>query len=283
VRFAEDVAMLRTLAKGRLDIGMGRGTAKLEYDAMRVPMGEARERFRECWEVTRLALEGEPFTYKGQYVEIDQPITLRPHIDPDRDINFFGAIGSPASAEIMADLGLTPLSLAQFPDYMLVKILDKWRARARHNGLSTDVALPISAKCFIGDTMEEAREEARGHLARFYRLQAEHYTTDTTQWDDIPGYEQFAKIFANMKLMGDPNQNDPILDRSLVGTPETVAQQINQLRAIGFDYFIISNATHGVPRDARHRMMRRFSEEVMPLVESLPVPDRLEMTPPAAE
>jgi len=180
VRFAEDVAMLRTLTKGRLDIGMGRGTAKLEYDAMRVPMGEARERFRECWEVTRLALKGEPFTYKGQFVDIDQPITLRPHIEPDAEINFFGAIGSPASAEIMADLGLTPLSLAQFPDYMLVKILDKWRTRARQNGLETNVALPISAKCFIGDTVEEARTEARDHLARFYRLQAEHYTTDTT-------------------------------------------------------------------------------------------------------
>src|SRR5688572_26197353 len=51
VRFAEDVSMLRTLTDGPLHIGMGRGTAKLEYDAMRVPMTEARERFRECWEV----------------------------------------------------------------------------------------------------------------------------------------------------------------------------------------------------------------------------------------
>ena len=283
LRFAEDVAMLRTLAKGRLDIGMGRGTAKLEYDAMRVPMDEARDRFRECWEVTQLALRGEPFTYEGQFVSIDKPITMRPHIDPSREINFYGAIGSPASAEIMADLGLTPLSLAQFPDYMLVKILDKWRARAGQRGMNTNVSLPISAKCFIGDTVEEAREEARGHLARFYRLQAEHYTTDTTPWDDIPGYEQFAKIFANMRLMGDPAQNDPILDRSLVGTPETVARQINALRAIGFDYFIISNATHGVAREPRHRMMRRFAEEVMPLVEKMPLPERAEMAPPAAE
>ena len=37
VRFAEDVAMLSTLTTGELSIGMGRGTAKLEYDALRVP------------------------------------------------------------------------------------------------------------------------------------------------------------------------------------------------------------------------------------------------------
>jgi hypothetical protein len=62
-----------------------------------------------------------------------------------------------------------------------------------------------------------------------------------------------------------------------------VARQINALRAIGFDYFIISNATHGVAREPRHRMMRRFAEEVMPLVEKMPLPERAEMAPPAAE
>jgi alkanesulfonate monooxygenase SsuD/methylene tetrahydromethanopterin reductase-like flavin-dependent oxidoreductase (luciferase family) len=272
VRFAEDVAMLATLATGRLDIGMGRGTAKLEYDAMRVSMAEGRDRFRECWEVAQLALKGEPFTYEGSYVQIDRPITVRPVLDKEREINFFGAIGSPASAEIMAELGLPPLSLAQFPDHMLIKILARWRARSQELGHPTSVTLPVSAKCFIGDTTETAREEARGHLARFYRLQAEHYGTDTTPWGDIRGYEQFAKIFANMKLMGDPAQNDPILDRNLVGSPEDVARRINELRAIGFDYFIVSNATAGVGREPRHRMMRRFAEEVIPLVKSLPVP-----------
>jgi alkanesulfonate monooxygenase SsuD/methylene tetrahydromethanopterin reductase-like flavin-dependent oxidoreductase (luciferase family) len=273
VRFAEDVAMLASLATGPLMIGMGRGTAKLEYDALRVDMNEARQRFQECWEVTQLALKGEPFTYAGKFVRIERPITVRPRIDKSRKIDFFGAIGSPGSAEIMADLGLAPLSLSQFPDYMLVKILERWRRRMEEKGLATDVTLPVSTKCFIGDTDEAAREEARGHMARFYKLQAEHYTTDTTPWGDIKGYEQFAKIFANMRLMGDPAQNDPILERNLIGAPETVARRINELRAIGFDYVLFSNAMHGVEREVRHRMMRRFAEEVIPLVKSLPVPD----------
>jgi alkanesulfonate monooxygenase SsuD/methylene tetrahydromethanopterin reductase-like flavin-dependent oxidoreductase (luciferase family) len=273
VRFAEDVAMLATLTTGPLHIGMGRGTAKLEYDALRIPMTEARDRFRECWDVTRLALTGEPFTYDGRHVKLDRPITVRPRLEANRKVNFYGAIGSPGSAEIMADMGLPPLSLAQFPDYMLVKILERWRNRMTSRGLPTDVTLPVSTKCFIADTDAEAREEARGHMARFYRLQAEHYTTDTTPWGDIAGYEQFAKIFANMRLMGDPAQNDPILDRNLIGSPETVARRINELRAIGFDYVLISNATHGVDRETRHRMMRRFATEVVPLVNSLPVPE----------
>ncbi len=283
VRFAEDVAMLATLAEGHVMIGMGRGTAKLEYDAMRIPMGEARERFRECWEVTRLAIEGRPFTFNGRYVKLDRPVTVRPVLARNKRPEFFGAIGSPDSAEIMGDLGLAPLSLAQFPDFMLMKILSRWKSKATARGHATDVTLPVSTKCFIHDTDKLAREEARGHMARFYKLQAEHYTTDSTPWGDITGYQQFAKIFANMKLMGDPAQNDPILDRNLIGSPESVARRVTELRAIGFDYFLISNAMHGVPREVRHRMMRRFAKEVMPIVERTPVPDASTMPVRAAE
>ena len=282
VRFAEDVAMLQTLSQADLMLGVGRGTAKLEYDALRVDMNEARDRFRETWEVVQLALAGKPFTYHGRFVNLERPITVRPLLSAKKP-QFFGAIGSPESAEIMADLGLPPLSLSQFPDFMLLKILSRWRARAAQKGFATNVTLPCSTKCFIGDTDAQAREEARGHFARFYKLQAEHYATDTTSWGDIKGYEQFAKIFANMKVMGDPRHNDPILDRNLVGSPETVARRINELRAMGFDYFIVSNATHGVPREARHRMMRRFTEEVLPLTRKLPVPDAPVVSVRAAE
>lgn len=273
IRFAEDISMLASLSEGQVMIGMGRGTAKLEYDAMRVPMSEARERFRECWEVTRLALEGKSFTFDGRYVTLKRPVTVRPILEAKKKPQFYGAIGSPDSAEIMGDLGLAPLSLSQFPDYMLVKILSRWKARAASRGHETDVTLPVSTKCFIHDTDAAAREEARGHMARFYKLQAEHYTTDTTPWGDIAGYQQFAKIFANMKLMGDSAQNDPILDRNLIGSPESVARRVTELRGIGFNYFLISNAMHGVPREVRHRMMRRFANEVIPIVERTPVSD----------
>lgn len=272
VRFAEDVAMLANLATGPVHIGMGRGTAKLEYDALRVPMQEARGRFQECWEVTRLALAGKPFTYHGRFVELERPVTVRPIVEAARMPTFYGAIGSPESAEIMGTLGLPPLSLAQFPDYMLVKILARWRQKASEAKHPLDVTFPVSTKCFIADTDKEAREEARHHLSHFYKLQAEHYGTDSTPWGDIAGYEQFAKIFANMKLMGDPAKIDPILDRSLVGSPETVARRIAELRELGFDYFLVSNATHDVPREVRHRMMRRFANEVAPMVEHLAVP-----------
>ena len=126
--------------------------------------------------------------------------------------------------------------------------------------------MPISLKCYIGDSDAEARAEATTYMPYFYQLQAEHYTVDETPWQDIAGYEQFAKIFANMKQMADPAKIDPILDRNLVGSPESVAAQIGALRGLGFNYFLVSNATADVPAEVRARMMRRFMGEVAPLV-----------------
>ena len=158
--------MLQTLSNAPLHIGLGRGTAKLEYDAFGVEMTEARDRFRESWEIVRKALTGEPFTYSGDYFSVDQPLRLRPQLK-DRRPHFYGAIGSPQSAEIMADLGLPPLALAQFPDHVLRTILENWDRRSGELNGRTDVNKPILVQCYVGDTDEEARAEAKRYLARF--------------------------------------------------------------------------------------------------------------------
>jgi hypothetical protein len=45
-----------------------------------------------------------------------------------------------------------------------------------------------------------------------------------------------------------------------------VARRVRELRAVGFDYFLVSNATYGVPRAVRHETIRLFAEEVVPRV-----------------
>jgi hypothetical protein len=38
------------------------------------------------------------------------------------------------------------------------------------------------------------------------------------------------------------------------------------LQDIGFNYFVLTNATYGVPRSVRQSTIRLFANEVMPLV-----------------
>jgi alkanesulfonate monooxygenase SsuD/methylene tetrahydromethanopterin reductase-like flavin-dependent oxidoreductase (luciferase family) len=180
--------------------------------------------------------------------------------------NFYGAIGSPGSAEIMADLDLPPLCLSNFPDHVLRSILARWDAKARLRERSTAVTKPLAIKCFVGKTDKQAREEALEHLPDFFRLQVEHYETDARPWDNVSGYEQFSRMFSALKEMCDPANLGPFLDQNLVGSPETVATRIRQLQDIGFNYFVLTNATYGVPRSVRQSTIRLFANEVIPLV-----------------
>jgi alkanesulfonate monooxygenase SsuD/methylene tetrahydromethanopterin reductase-like flavin-dependent oxidoreductase (luciferase family) len=265
-RFAEDLAMLQTLTDGELHIGMGRGTAKSEYDAFGIPMETARDRFRECWELTRRAVDGGPMTYAGDYTTLREPVVLRPTFD--RRPNFYGAIGSLESAAIMAGLGLPPLCLSSFPDHLLKRILETWKARTAEAGGNPDATFPISIKCFVAETDEKAREQALQYLPEFFALQVRHYQSDHAPWGDIPGYQQFNKMFANLRSLSDPANLGPYLAMNLVGSPATVARRLQQFADLGFNYFLISNATYGVPRAVRHETIRRFAEEVVPRMQA---------------
>ncbi len=62
LRLAEELSMLTQLTDAPLRIGLGRGNAPIEYEAFGVPMAQAKDRFEECWDILRLALQGKPFT-----------------------------------------------------------------------------------------------------------------------------------------------------------------------------------------------------------------------------
>lgn len=264
VRFAEDLAMLTNLTDGALHIGMGRGTAKMEYDAFGIPMETARDRFRETWQFLRRAMQGGRFTFEGKYANFPEPTEIRPAFA--RKPNFYGAIGSVESAGIMGGLGLPPLCLSSFPDHVLKRVLDTWRTRAAEAGEPTDATFPISIKCFVAETDEEAQRLALQHLPDFFALQVRHYQSDEAPWGNIEGYQQFNRMFANLRLLSDPANLGPYLAQNLVGSPETVARRVRQYADLGFNYLLVSNATYGVPREVRHQTIRLFAEEVMPRV-----------------
>ncbi len=85
VLLAEQVATLDVLSGGRVDLGIGRGYRKAEFDAFCVPMSEAQERFAECFEVMLKAwANDERFSHNGkrwQYKDIvvEPAPVQRPH------------------------------------------------------------------------------------------------------------------------------------------------------------------------------------------------------------
>ena len=262
LRLAEEIAMLNSMTNGTLHLGIGRGTARMEYDAYNVDMNEARARFAECYRIVEKGLTGEPFTHDGTFWQIKQPIRIRPE-PVAKKVHFYGAIGSPASAEVMGDLGVAPICLSTFPDKLLTGILERWRARASA-AAAREAILPISVKMFIADSDEEARDLGRRYYPPYFALQCTHYESDANPWADIPEYRDFSRMFANLRKLTDPGELGPFMASNLVGSPATICRRIDALVALGFNYFMVSCATPGTPIELRQAMMTRFAREVCP-------------------
>ena len=264
IRFAEEISMLSLLADAPLHIGIGRGTAKLEYDAWGLDQEQARERWIEAIDVTRLAHSGEPFQYQGNFLSMQRKVKMRPDARRDR-IHLHGAIGSPQSAGVIGEMGLSPLVVANFPLPIQQNVLDTWSQAARARGGNPDaMRRTIMIQAYVGDTDEDARQIVKTHVPQFFALQARHYEADRHFYKDIKGYEQFEKFFGNLKKMADPDQMDSWIDLQLCGTAENCAKQLQRYVDIGFDSFIVHVATYGVPRAVRHHLLARFAREVAP-------------------
>ena len=52
LRLAQDLATLDIISEGRLQIGIGRGYQKQEFDAYGIDMAESRERLLEGMDIT---------------------------------------------------------------------------------------------------------------------------------------------------------------------------------------------------------------------------------------
>lgn len=104
VRVAEQVTMLDLMSGGRFVFGMGRGLGRIEFEGLRVPMGESRARFVESAEIVLRALETGVVEADGKYYQIPKR-DLRPRpVKSFRD-RLYAAAVSPESVRIMADVG----------------------------------------------------------------------------------------------------------------------------------------------------------------------------------
>ena len=263
MRLAGEIAMLSHLTHGRLHLGVGRGTARLEYEALGVPMSEARARFRECFEIVSRGLAGGKFAHHGTFFDLPRDIEIRPRPVIDR-INFYGAALSPESSTTMADLNLPMIRVSNFPHKHHAAAFRVWGERMRSLGRSTEMTQPLLLHAVIADTEDAALALAKEHLSRYNAKVVEHYEADSDPWKDIDEYQAFSRFMQNARKLTDPDQMGPWLEFQLVGTAKTVCEQLERYVELGFNHFVVQNATYGMPRAYRHDMWRRFARDVIP-------------------
>ena len=265
IRIAEEVAMLSLLTNAPLRIGLGRGNAPLEYEAFGVAMGEAKDRFEECWDIIQLALKGQPFTYRGRFLQIEREVTLRP-CPRTEQITFIGAVGHPSSAEKIGGYRLAPLVNGGPGLDVHRNILLQWTDSIRRHGGDPGLPRIVSPLTILADTDAEAFRLARRYVPRWYQLQLEHYAFDAVKYASVPGYQPFTDGQKRRQTWSNPDNLDSLIEVSFIGGPETVRRKVQAYLDLGYDYLLLNASTPGMPEQLRHDWLTRFARDVWPYI-----------------
>jgi alkanesulfonate monooxygenase SsuD/methylene tetrahydromethanopterin reductase-like flavin-dependent oxidoreductase (luciferase family) len=252
---AEEIASLDLLASGRVDIGLGRGYQRYEFERLGLELENGRVRWEEAVDVILKALEGRPFSYDGKFFKIPettifpQPLQ-RPH--PPMWIT----AQSPESVEAAVRRGFNVLTggfgipierMAEFR-----RLLDRHVAEIKP---ARPLEVGVQRAVYVTTDQAEARaaaEEARWNMRVTLSLRHGHERVEEGRAIPVPG-------------AAEPDVDD-LLDRFLViGTPDTCIRQIERIRAlVGITHFNCSFWFGDLEHPRVLRSMELFAREVMP-------------------
>lgn len=279
VRVAEQILMLDNLSRGRVILGLGRGTGKVEFDGFRLDMGEARLRFKETAEALFAALETGVMEYHGEMV--DQPrVELRPGPFASFAGRIFSATISPESAEIMARLGTGVLIVPQKPWPQVRDETITYRNTFRE-AIGAEPPPPIVAGwTFVDESADRAEEMARRWIGGYWDSVIDHYEFDKPHLKETPGYEFHGLMYDRLTQPGGPEKmTDFYVGLQPWGTPEQVYEKITMFAdLVAADSYVGVFRFGGMPRAEGERNMRLFAREVLPELQKLaPASERLDL------
>ena len=265
VRVAEDYMMADVLSGGRLELGVGRGLYKYDYDASNVPMAESRERFDENLAIVRALWAEENVTYRGRWT------TLEAHTVAPRPIQqpaplWVAAIRTEESYRWAGAHGFNLLVAPFFfPDAAdQVRLLDIYRdslARAGHDPASKEIMAVYHMFCAGSDA--EVADFADPALGRY---QAFTKATDLSRqaFRDPVAYKDWKGFFENRETI---TLEQMKASRAVIGRPAECLDKVATLtERFGLTYLTFEVNFGALPHARVTESLERFATEVMAAV-----------------
>jgi alkanesulfonate monooxygenase SsuD/methylene tetrahydromethanopterin reductase-like flavin-dependent oxidoreductase (luciferase family) len=282
LRVAEELVVLDNLLAGtgrNVSIGIGRGAARREFNALGIDMNESRQRLNESVEVIKLALTRDRFSYQGEIYQFDN-VELHPQPRDGQAIvdGLYCAAGSPSTVPIASGFGLKPLIIPQRPYTDYVDEMGLWS-----EGMIAAGAEPARPKVavwlYCAGNENHAREAAMTHMNEFSDSSLANYELSSDHFKDVKGYEYYAQnaaAFREAAADGRNLQAEAFLKEHCWGTPEMCYERIKEINEILHTEEIVLQAYYGTMGYERfEKSVRLFAEEVLPAARELPVLDPL--------
>jgi alkanesulfonate monooxygenase SsuD/methylene tetrahydromethanopterin reductase-like flavin-dependent oxidoreductase (luciferase family) len=271
VRVAESFILLDQFSEGRAILGIGRGLGKEEFDGFKVPMGEARRRFKEYAEALLQGLETGVMEYEGAYLH--QPrVELRPEPYASYRGRVYASAVSPESVRLMASLDVGLMIIAQKPWERVEEDLRDYRARfaAVNNTMAPKPVVVAFVACSEDKT--RARDMRDRYLVEYARSTSEFYKFGNKEFAKIEGYEYYAALAKSVEKHGIEKFNDFLADLQIWGRPEEVIERLTIMKhRFDVGQFIIYTQFGDMPFDVGRDNYELIAKKVLPALKDLEV------------
>jgi alkanesulfonate monooxygenase SsuD/methylene tetrahydromethanopterin reductase-like flavin-dependent oxidoreductase (luciferase family) len=260
IRLAEQLAVLDNITKGRLLVGLGRGSSYniYDYQGFGIDHHEAQERLEEAEEILLAAWTREAFKHRGKYWDLDVPMLRpRPYTKPHPFI--IRAASTDASTLELARQGRPFLMNVQSMT-VTRRRFELYRNAMHKAGFGEDRIAENLANCwvwrnvFVAETKAEAERigvpafqamvEARAALRnRIYR--------ETGMRIAVPESDL-------------PSARASVEHGFIYGSPARVAEAIAEIQGLGVGGVIATFRLGPLPHEAAANSLRLFMAEVAP-------------------
>ncbi|MEP6894318.1 MAG: LLM class flavin-dependent oxidoreductase [Chloroflexota bacterium] len=235
----ERAALVDQLSEGRLDLGIGKGHANINYSAFDLDFEKDEARFFEAHDLLKTAWSGEEFSYHGKFFDMEKiRIVPRPSQSPHPPL-WVATFGNPSIIEFAAH-NAYPL-LTTFSGDGLKKYMDLYRSQYSGTAAPT---ISVSRAIHLHQNSDQARREMH-EPARWYI-------------DNNPGRP--SRII-NYELAIDEYFNK----LGIIGSVDECIERIEYLRREHHvDYLVCVFGLGGLAPEKIMASMRLFAEKVMP-------------------
>lgn len=262
IRMAEQMALIDNLSKGRLIVGLGRGTAYniYDYQGFGIDHTEAQGRFEEAEAIMLEAWKGEKFEHHGKYFDLRLPaLRPAPFTKPHPYV-----IRAAATEHGMLDIARQgrPFMMNVQTNAETARRMVLYRAALRETGLSEEAVEARVEECWVwrnvcvADTDAEAERIAVPAFHAMQELRA------------AMRHKVYAEQGVSIVPMPAPGTAPPartVVEHSLVyGSPATVSEKLAALRDTGVGGLIMQFRLGTMSYADTAHSLTLFKEQVAP-------------------
>ena len=258
LRMAEQISLVDHLSKGRLIVGLGRGSLVNlhEYSGYQIEPDSAQDRFEEIEEILLKCWRNEKVQHAGKYWNFEIPMLRpRPYTKPYPQI--LRSVASEASLAAQARLG-RPVLMAAATAAGAARNIEIYRNAAREAGLPAGAIDDAISQCWVARTVILAptdQEAIEVGLPYYHQMQ----TYRAAQ----------SSAFEAMVAKAKKQPGLPVL----CGSPDTVMEDFTSLAKTGIGGVIVRFRSGPMPADFSSRALKLFMREIAPQIRATELAD----------